>query len=789
MTAQGETPTLRVLSSQGEALFTLDRPELVLGRQPDSDICIDVNVVSGVHARLVRDGATFRFIQMGQTNPTILRGTPIEEELLGHGDRLEIAPGTRDAVIMFYELPHLASDHTLLGAIAPDPDTAATTPGAERAAVPATGTLVIGRVPNSDVVLPSLHVSRMHARLTIDGGRAVISDLDSANGTFVNGVRVRSHALARGDVVRIGPYKLVFRGDSIEHIDDSRSVRLDGHDITKQVDGKLLLDHITFAAQPGEILAIAGTSGAGKSTLLDALNGMRPPTSGHVLVNGADLYRAYDALRPLIGYVPQDNILPEQLPVRRALLYVAQLRLPRDVSARDTEERMTEVMEQLDLTRRADVPIGRLSGGQQKRASIAAELIANPGLFFLDEPTSGLDPGLTLRVTEIVRGLADNGATIVIISHDVESIASSDQVLFLGSGGRVVFMGSPGEACAYFDVDNLAHIYRRVESEDSAVWRERFVASEIYREGVAPRLVRAAPVEEGMDEAEPSWDPIALIGGGARRGSSAWRQLRIQTARYIDTVLRDRAYLALLLAQAPIIAFFISVVAKATDLQPPPPEAVAQAEALGVPAAKLAAALPVMMAATATWFGSINAARELVKELPVFLRERMAGMLLGPYFVSKLIVLGALCLIQTTLLLGIVALTVDLPRSGAITWGPLELWISLSLASFAALGLGLVISASVSNANRAQSLVPIVLIPQLIFVGGPGTGIIGQWLSYLTVTHWSVEAMKITASIPYTEDAGGFGAGDLLAHWGALLLMMAVFLLLAAWQQSRRRRT
>jgi hypothetical protein len=222
-------------------------------------------------------------------------------------------------------------------------------------------------------------------------------------------------------------------------------------------------------------------------------------------------------------------------------------------------------------------------------------------------------------------------------------------------------------------------------------------------------------------------------------------------------------------------------------MQPPPPDAVAQAEALGVSAAKLAAGLPVMLAATATWFGAINAARELVKELPIFLRERMAGLRLAPYLASKVIVLAGLCVVQTLILLAVVAARVDLPSSGAIMWGPLELWITLLLASFAALGLGLLISASVSNANRAQSIVPIVLIPQLIFVGGPGTGTIGQWLSYLTVTHWSVEAMKISASIPYSTDGGGLAASNLLARWGALLLMMVVLLALTAWQVARRR--
>ncbi|MCH8065944.1 MAG: ATP-binding cassette domain-containing protein [Chloroflexi bacterium] len=787
--AQDNLPRLRVTSPAGEQTYTLDRAVYSIGRTPDNDICVPVETVSGKHARLVREGSTYRYIQLGHTNPTLLEGSPVFEHLLRAGDRLEIGSGA-DAVVMHFDsqaASHtvLASSQTLTGAPIKPSETQPT--GVARLTLPAQGSIHIGRAETSDLELPSLHVSRQHARIELQDGRATLSDSGSSNGTFVNGIRTSSRILAAGDVVRIGPYKLVFTGDAIEHIDDSKRVRLDAHNVSKTVGAAVLLDNVSFVAQPGEVLVIAGTSGAGKSTLLDALNGSRPPTSGHVLVNGADLYRAYDALRPLIGYVPQHTILPEQLPLRRALRYVASLRLPPDVSGEEADRRVDDVMRQLDLDRSPDLPIGNLSGGQQKRASIAAELISDPGLFFLDEPTSGLDPGLTQRVNEIVAKLASGGATIVMISHDVESLLAADRILMLGSGGRVVFAGSPHDALVYYQVDNFAEIYHRVEGEDSATLRSRLLESEYYKNEVAPSLVQPDTAVEDDDGAGATWDPAALIGGSVRRGSSGWRQLGIVTTRYMDTLFRDRGHLFLLLAQAPIIAFFLAIVAQASDLQPPPPAAVEVAEGLGVSVAALAGPLALMMAATATWFGAFNAAQEIVKELPIFLRERMAGLRVAPYLASKLAVLFALGLVQTTVLLGIVALQVDLPSSGAILWGPLELWITLNLAAFAALGLGLFISASVSNPDRAQSLVPIVLIPQLLFVGGPGTGAVGQILSYFTVTHWTVEAMKISAEIPYATGVSGFAAEDLLFRWGALTLMAVVLLTLTAVQVARRR--
>ncbi|MCH8009984.1 MAG: FHA domain-containing protein [Chloroflexi bacterium] len=787
--AQDSHPRLQVSSPAGDRTYILDRAEYSIGRTPDNDICVPVATMSGKHARLVREGSTYRFIQLGRTNQTLLAGAPLSEHLLRPGDRLEIASGA-DAVTLVFDAaseakPTLAGSQTLTGALIKPSETEPT--GVERLALPDRGSMAIGRSETCDLVLPSLHVSRQHAQIEVRDGRATLSDSGSSNGTFVNGIRSSNRVLVAGDVMRIGPYKLVFTGDAIEHIDDSKSVRLDAHEIGKVVGDAVLLDKVSFAAQPGEVFVIAGTSGAGKSTLLDALNGSRPPTSGHVLVNGADLYRAYDALRPLIGYVPQHSILPEQLPLRRALRYVASLRLPPDVSGEEADRRVEDVLRQLDLERRADVQIGVLSGGQQKRASIAAELIANPGLFFLDEPTSGLDPGLTQRVTEIVSELAAGGATIVMISHDVESLLAADKILMLGSGGRVVFAGSPHDALTYFQVDNFAQIYRRVEGEDSSTLRSRLLESEFYKNEVAPSLVQPEATMEDDEGAASTWDPAALIGGSVRRGSSSWRQLSITTTRYVDMLLRDRGYLLLLLAQAPIIALFLALVAEPFDLQPPPDEAVAQAEAFGISAAALVRPLAMMMAATATWFGAMNAARAIVKELPIFLRERMAGLRMAPYLASKVAVLSVLGLVQTTVMLAIIAVPVDFPGSGVLLWGPLELWITLNLAAFAALGLGLLVSASVSNADQAQGLVPIVLIPQLIFVGVPATGTVSQILSYVMVTHWAVEAMRISSGIPYETANSGFAVEDLLLRWGALVLMAVVFLSLTAWQVSRRR--
>jgi ABC-type multidrug transport system ATPase subunit/pSer/pThr/pTyr-binding forkhead associated (FHA) protein len=774
--------TLRVLvAHREERLFSLEHGDVSVGRDEQNEVCIDSRVVSAFQARLVREGPTYRFIQLGSTNPTLLRGVPVDDYVLQHGDCLLIAPGTEEEVQLIFELGAVVLGASLEATRAFKTAEAGVQARVERLDLPARGSISIGRSPENAIVLPSLSVSRAHAKLDVANGTVVLSDLGSANGTYVNGAYCAERALEPGDIVRIGPYKLVYKDGAIEHYDDSRAVRLDVHDITRIISGKTILDRVGFSVRPGELVAIAGTSGAGKSTLLDALIGLRPATSGRVIINGTDLYRARDALRPLIGYVPQATILPTQLTVRRALHYVARLRLPPDVSGQDAEQRVDEVMRELNIHHRRDLEIGRLSGGEQKRASIAAELISRPGLFFLDEPTSGLDPGLTRRVTAITRDLARAGSTVIVISHDVESLWEADMLVFLASGGRVVFAGTPTDALEFFGVSDLAEIYPTVEADDPAAWHEKFKASRFHRGALASE---GSPAQE---EAAPTgWDPFGLITASTRQGISAWRQFRIVAARYVETMVRDRRTLVLLLAQAPVIALFLTIVAKPVDFQPPPAAAVAQAAAFDIPAATLAAALPFMLAATATWFGAINAAREIVKELPIFLRERLGGLRVAPYLASKLLVLAVLCLLQTSVMLGIIWLKVALPSSGALMPAPLEIWISLNLAALTALGLGLVISASVPNADRANSLVPMVLLPQFIFIGGPGTGTVGQWLSYVTVTHWSLEAMKISAKIPYQAHVGGFGGTDLLLRWLALAVMAGAFYSLAALLVSRK---
>ena len=229
-------------------------------------------------------------------------------------------------------------------------------------------------------------------------------------------------------------------------------LRVEAYHLNKWVRKDLnLLQDISLVFQPREFIVVVGQSGGGKSTLVDAIAGYRPATHGRVFVNGIDVYQNFDAVRNDIGYVPQRDIIHMELTVYQALDFAAQLRMPKDTSKAERDKRIMEVLSDLDLTHRKDVQISGLSGGQQKRVSIGVELLTRPGLFFLDEPTSGLDPGTETAFMHLMRRLADQGRTIIMVTHATKNVMLADKVVFLARGGYVAWFGPPDEALTYFD--------------------------------------------------------------------------------------------------------------------------------------------------------------------------------------------------------------------------------------------------------------------------------------------------------------------------------------------------
>ncbi|PKM10385.1 MAG: ABC transporter ATP-binding protein [Gammaproteobacteria bacterium HGW-Gammaproteobacteria-3] len=627
--------------------------------------------------------------------------------------------------------------------------------------------LTVGRLPQCDIAIASPLISREHARLVRAADGWFIEDSGSTNGTFLNAVRVLGRqALKAHDWLSFAAFEYQFDGQRIIPGNQAGQVNIEVYRLSKEVrdasgQTKRLLDDLSFAIRPGEFVGIFGTSGSGKSTLLDALNGRRRASSGDILYNGTDLYGAFDLFRAAIGYVPQQDIVHRKIIMRHALKFTAKLRLPPDTSDVEMDDNVLKVLEKVGLAEKASLAVDTptpLSGGQLKRVSLAVELVANPNVLFLDEVTSGLDAGTDKKMMQLFRSLAEDKKTVICVTHTLENIDTCHLVLLLHQG-RLVFFGPPQAVVGYFGMKRLSDVYELLESQVASYWADKYQASSFYHTYVAQRLNFSGQRTDGATQtnsAQPSGKPV----------SQSLRQTRTLILRYCELMLSDRKNLLILVLQAPLIALIIGLVFE-MDAQ------------LALRAAKQSQILFILVL-SAIWFGCLNSARELVKELPIYIRERSVNLGLGPYIASKLIPLSLLCLLQCLLLLGVIALLIDVPGNF-----PQRLLI-LFASGMAATTMGLCVSAFVNSNDKAVATVPILLIPQVILSGAVVTleGA-GLWIAKLSmISYWSFDAMKATLSeeVRAVKDFTGKALVPIAGSFGLDLLAIAalgLFFLLA----------
>src|SRR5215467_2762808 len=276
-------------------------------------------------------------------------------------------------------------------------------------------------------------------------------------------------------------------------IRSAAGARIDAIGAGQHAGGRQILYEVSLVIEPGELVALVGGSGAGKTTLLEILAGLRAPSTGQVTHDGVRVDTGATP-RSGVGYVPQDDIIHAEMPLRRTLQYAARLRLPAETSPEQAGQIVDQIMRELDLTHQRDVTVRMLSGGQCKRASIAVELLTRPATFFLDEPTSGLDPSTSTEVVRLLRQLTRRGVTVVLTTHEPATIDRCDRVVFLTRNGHLAFAGTPSQARRYFGVDDLVEVYRRLASEDTPrAWAERFAAWR--QQANAPAGPASAPVQ------------------------------------------------------------------------------------------------------------------------------------------------------------------------------------------------------------------------------------------------------------------------------------------------------
>ncbi len=729
-------------------IIPLTREPVTIGRHPTNAVVIDIATVSSEHAIIESIDGNYRLTDRNSKNGTFVNGQRIGVTMLHDGDIIRIGDARGNSVSLTFQAGH-APQATAL----------------ESFDLATFDRLMIGRDVDCDLTLDSPLVSRQHARLERSGSTHVLIDLNSTNGTFVNSQRIdRPKELQSGDIVQIGPYRITYHPNEISQVINTQRGRLDALHLTRRVAAdRIILNDVSLSIAQREFVAIVGASGSGKSTLLNALSGFER-AEGRVLLNGDDFYDHFDLYRNLIGYVPQDDIIHRELPVAQALRYTAQLRLPRDTSSHEIDTRIDRVLAEVELEAQHDQIVGQLSGGQRKRVSIGAELLAEPGVFFLDEATSGLDPGLEKKLMYTLRRLADGGRTIVLVTHATANITQCDHVAFL-SEGQLVFFGPPSQALEFFGVKEFADIYGEIE-RDPLLWEKRFRESSYYERHVLSRISQidqphsahatGATRRTANDESRnPTSNFQSPISKSPR--ANAWRQFSILIQRYFELVVRDKVLLTVLLAVMPLVGVLLATIAQPAALVGDSADRIAQIvseKGLYTIAGQTQTVL-MMLALAAVLVGLFAASFELVRERAIYRRERMINLRLIAYITSKLTVLVGFAALQCMALIVVLAFRVQFPFAGILLPGPLEIYITLLLASIAGILLGLFISAIVSSVNTVIYVVLLAVFVQIIFGGVifdlPGAA---KPLSYFTITRWTVEALGSTVDLPRLNDLG-----------------------------------
>jgi ABC transport system ATP-binding/permease protein len=559
--------------------------------------------------------------------------------------------------------------------------------------------VVIGRGRECDLALDDPMISRHHATIYKSrDGSLMIKDMGSANGTFVNGRRIQQP-------MKLAPDTPIFMGRHVLRltaapVDLSKQTAVHTRGATLDYrGGKRGLHPTDIEIRTGSMTAIMGPSGCGKSTLLKVLNGDVPLTQGTVEIFGVDLIAGYEYLRTVIGYVPQDDIVHQELTVYEAIYYAAWLRLEHLDSAA-INAKVKEVLKDLRISHIQRHLISQISGGQRKRVCIAVELLSSPLILFLDEPTSPLDPQAVEEFLSILEDLTKQGTTIVMVTHKPEDLEFMEKVIFMGEGGHVVYSGATNGYLNWFGVERATEVYARLVGAELNTWIAKYVHSKGQRLPSEPHA--------GMKLQSTK--------------AAAWRQFYWLSRRYVAIRTNDRVNTLMMLGQAPLIATLICLIF--ADITP---------------------AVPFLVVISAIWLGTNNASRAIVGEQAIFKRERMFNLHLNTYLGSKVFVLGIFAVIQAGLLMAVITLGYQL-RGAEPHWtssGGGFIW--LSMVCIASTIMGLFVSSSLNNLEKVMTLVPLVLIPQIMLAGSITR--ISSWLveflSYFTVSRWGTEGMNI----------------------------------------------
>ncbi len=520
--------------------------------------------------------------------------------------------------------------------------------------------------------------------------------------------------------------------------------------------GRAGLQNVNLAEKGGKLVGIMGASGSGKSTLLNVLNGTWPPSSGKVLLNGVDIYAEPQKVQGLIGYVPQDDLLVEDLTVFENLYYSARLS-SRTETPDETAARVDKLLHQLGLWEIRNLKVGSpmdkvISGGQRKRLNIGLELLREPWVLFADEPTSGLSSRDSENIMDLLKEIALRGKLVFVVIHQPSSdiFKMFDTLIILDVGGFQIYYGNPVESLVYFrDIINATNkmqgacptcgninpeqifniIEARIVNEYGRVTQARKISPGQWYQYFKQRI-RIPKI----DTVPGKLPPAASVAGRLR-------QFFIFLIRDVLAKTANRQYLVITLLEAPVLAFFIGYMVKYFNV-------LEENEQYSFYGNHNIPVFFFMSIIVALFLGLIVSAEEIFRDRKILKREQFLHLSRMSYLSAKCVVLFVLSAIQTMTFMLIAHTILEIPLSEFRFW-----FILFTVSCFANM-LGLNISAAFKSAVTIYIVIPLLVIPQLLLSGvvisfdrfNPkvsdpvGVPLIGD----LMATRWAFEAYMVT---------------------------------------------
>jgi ABC-type multidrug transport system ATPase subunit len=542
---------------------------------------------------------------------------------------------------------------------------------------------------------------------------------------LLNGLPVicgKVYTFAPGSSMQAPPWPTIYYSDIISRFTSEKDIHhisfVADHLSYAFPDGSPAITDLSFPAAEGMLIGIMGASGTGKTTLLNLLSGLCRPKKGDVRINGISIYSPGDRLDGVMGYVPQDDLLIEDLTVFENLWHAASLCFA-GKKREELDEIVMRTLRTLGLAEKKDHRVGSplnkvISGGQRKRLNIALELIREPSVLFLDEPTSGLSSRDSENVTDLLHELTLRGKLVITVVHQPSSeiFKGFDRILVMDMEGRMVYYGNPIESVIHFKTlatqinsevgecptcgnvnpETLFNILEtRVVDEFGRYTDERKVSPAEWAEAFRRTRPDGAPVEV-------SETPYSTL-----RRPGWWKQMFIFLSRDLKSKVADNQYLLLTLLEGPVLGLILSYIVR--YIADPSSDIYIFRENENIPI------YIFMSIIVALFLGLTISAEEIFRDRKILRREHFLHLSRGSYLMSKVSVLAAISAIQTFLFL-IIANSV-LEIKGLFP----EYWLALFTTAFCANMIGLNISSALSSAITIYIVIPLLMIPMMVLSG------------------------------------------------------------------------